>query len=435
MTAYFDKNNQTESITLSGGKMKKTKFKISAAILAGLISCLTAVSGAGTAYASGPGDSGIPDGITAEAYAALSDNTIEWSEISDLIKYRNPTYKTYSGKVDETLGSMKNAAADTISGLKDQLDDIDDAVDSIKEAQRKLLSNGGSTTDTAYKKLEESLDQSKVMRKALKSGLESIGKTTRSLTYGKKNSEISLAPLKNQLTSVVEGLVISYKTLETNRTMAAEQVALYETLYGTYQSMEREQMATAQALAGYKQNLDSAKASLMQLDAGMAQLKANILVQCGYAPDADVLIAEPPKADRNYLSERDIDADRKTAIGADSSVKTAGKVSNYSGDVLKYRDANSNAAESAAKISFDDIYSGLKKQLILCDASDTSLRIAELTEASADTKNSLGMLGKGEYEGLKMQYIASRASAGINELNLLQATENYKYAVLGIMGR
>ena len=45
------------------------------------------------------------------------------------------------------------------------------------------------------------------------------------------------------------------------------------------------------------------------------------------------------------------------------------------------------------------------------------------------------MLGKGEYEGLKMQYIASRASAGINELNLLQATENYKYAVLGIMGR
>lgn len=414
-------------------KQRKNKLKIGTVLLSAAISCTTLYSTALTAYA-GPGDSVIPEGMTVESYERLCDNVIEWSEITDIIKYRNPTYKTYSGQVDESIGNTKNAAADQISDLKDSLDSVDDSIDSIKEAQRKLLAGGGSTADASYKKLQESLEMSNAARKALKGGLGKMGTVSRSLSYGKKNSETSLAPLRNQLTSVVEGLVVSYKTLEVNRQMAAEQVTLYENLLSTYQAMEREQMATASQTAGYKASLDSANASLSTLDAAMAQLKGNILIQCGYSQNEDVTIADIPKADRDYLSGRDEAADKKKAIGANSSVISAGKVKNYSGDVLKYRDANTNAAESGAAEQFDSISTALKKQLILCDSSDTALKKAELMQASAETKNHLGMLGKGEYEGLKLQYIASEATARINELNLMQATENYRYALLGIMG-
>ena len=70
---------------------------------------------------------------------------------------------------------------------------------------------------------------------------------------------------------------------------------------------------------------------------------------------------------------------------------------------------------------------------MLCEASETALKRAELLEASADIKNELGMLGRGEYEGLKLQYIAAYAAARINELNLMQATENYRLSLKGIM--
>ncbi len=88
---------------------------------------------------------------------------------------------------------------------------------------------------------------------------------------------------------------------------------------------------------------------------------------------------------------------------------------------------------SEVSIKFDNKKAELEKQLILWEASETALRKAEILKNSADTKNALGMLGKGEYEGIKLQYIAAAATAKINELNLMQATENYKFALKGIL--
>lgn len=414
--------------------MIKKTFKIKTVLLLSAVSVFSAVHGGFMLTADAAESRAVSalSELTEDEYARLYDNKIKWDEITNLIKYRNPTYRTYSGQADETIGIMKNAAADSVAELKDQLDSVDDSVDSIKEAQKELLKNGMSTSDTAYKKLEESLSQSNAARKMLKNGLSQMGSVTRNLNYGSKNTEIRLAPLRNQLISVVEGLIISYKTLEVNREMAAEQVTLYETLYDTYRAMEAENLAVSSDTAGYKASLDSARTSLSTLDSAMSQLKGNILLQCGYSADDNVEIAELPKADRNYLSGRDKAADKKTVIDANSKVLSAGKVSAYSGDVFKYRDANTNAAEAEAAANYDSICGNLEKQLILCDSSDTALKKAELMQNSLETKQSLGMLGKGEYEGLKLQYIVSKAAVSTNELNLLQATENYKFALLGI---
>ena len=377
--------------------------------------------------------SGAPDGMSEEDYARLCDSTIEWDEIDNIIKYRNPTYKMYSARVDESIGSMKASASDDIADMKEQLDNIDSSIDAIKAAQEKLIESGGSTAGDAYKKLSESLDASKSLKSSVENGIDQLGVTSRTLKYGQKNSELGLAPLRYQLTSVTEGLIISYKTLEANREMLSEQINLYEALYNTYKAMQSQAMATEQNVAAYKDQADTARASLEQLEAGMARLKGNILIQCGYTSDAEVTITELPKADRGFLSGRDTENDRKTAVDGSSSVIAAAKVSGYTGDVLKYRDAGENAAASDVSIKFDNIKSELEKQLVLCETSETSLKRAEILKNSADTKNALGMLGRGEYEGFKLQYIAAEAAAKINELNLLQAVENYKFSLKGVM--
>ncbi len=375
----------------------------------------------------------IPEDISEADYARLSDNVIEWDEIENIIKYRNPAYKTYSAQIDEAIGNMKASAADDIVEMKEQLDDIDDSIDSIKKAQEAIMNSGGSAASEAYRKLSESLELSKTLRTDISSGLSQMGAASRALKYGQKNSELSLAPLRYQLASATEGLIISYKILEVNREMLLAQVILYDTLYDTYKSMESQAMATAQNVAVYKEQADAARTSLEKLDSGMLSLKGNILIQCGYDVNADVTIAELPKADRSFLSARDTEADRRTAVDGNQTVTNAAKVSGYTGDVLKYRDAAENAAVSEVSIKFDNKKAELEKQLILWEASETALRKAEILKNSADTKNALGMLGKGEYEGIKLQYIAAAATAKINELNLMQATENYKFALKGIL--
>ena len=174
---------------------------------------------------------------------------------------------------------------------------------------------------------------------------------------------------------------------------------------------------------------------MAELDAGLLQLKQNILIQCGYDADADVTIADIPDADRSYLDGRDIAADRKKATDGNPSVISAGKLSNYqySSDGMKSRDLGENEARGKANAAFDAIYNELQRELILADSAEISLKKAELNEQAAKVKYELGMLSRSEYAALKLQLAASCTSAELTRLNLIQAVNNYSWAMEGVM--
>lgn len=412
-------------------KIRKTALILSAVMV--FEALWTSSAGTLSSYAAnGPGENGIPEGISEEAYAALSDGSIEWSEIEDIVRYKNPTYGIYTDQVDDSLNDMTSAARYDISEYKDQIDDIDDVINEIRDAQQKLAGAGAEGSE-AWKKLEESLNQSIAGRTQLKAALADMGGTLRTLRYSDKNADLSLGPLRDQLISAIESLIISYKTLEINAEMLKEQVSLYETLYESGQAMQEQGLATAQDTASYKNQLEQARTTLSTVESSLARIRDNILIQCGYEPGAEVTIADLPDADRHFLEGRDREADKKTAIEANSTVQASWSVSSYSGDVLKYRDINANAMEGKAASAFGNIAAELEEQVLLTEASDTSLQKAELINRSADLKYSLGMLSKSEYETQKLQYISARATAEINELNLHQAIENYRFAVRGLM--
>ncbi len=407
-------------------KIKKTALILSAAMAFGAMGNSYAGTLSTLAAAGGPGETGIPEGISEEVYAALYDGSIEWSEIEDIVRYKNPTYGIYTDQVDDSLNDMTSAARYDISEYKD------DVINEIRDAQQKLAGAGAEGSE-AWKKLEESLNQSIAGRTQLKAALADMGGTLRTLRYSDKNADLSLGPLRDQLISAIESLIISYKTLEINAEMLKEQVSLYETLYESGQAMQEQGLATAQDTASYKNQLEQAGTTLSTVESSLAQIRDNILIQCGYEPGAEVTIEDLPAADRHFLEGRDQEADKKTAIEANSTVQASWSVSSYSGDVLKYRDVNANAMEGKAAAAFDNIAAELEEQVLLTEASDTSLQKAEIINRSADLKYSLGMLSRSEYEAQKMQYISARATAEINELNLHQAIENYRFAVRGLM--
>ena len=171
-------------------KIRKTALILSAAMAFGAVG--TSMGTLSTFAASGgPGETGIPEGISEEAYAALSDGSIEWSEIEDIVRYKNPTYGIYTDQVDDSLNDMTSAARYDISEYKDQIDDIDDVINEIKDAQQKLAGAGAEGSEV-WKKLEESLNQSIAGRTQLKAALADMGGTLRTLRYSDKNADLSL---------------------------------------------------------------------------------------------------------------------------------------------------------------------------------------------------------------------------------------------------
>lgn len=388
--------------------------------------------------AAAPSYDALPEGMTAERLTQLNDAVIEWDEISDLVIYWNPTYTRYLSSAQSSVSELRTGYSEFVDEVHDQLDDIDDAITQIETAQQTIASVPGSyvpyngavvSKDAALAALESTLAQTKEGRRQLKKALRS---TKAGLDRSDRTIEIRLQPLRDQMISVVQGLVVSYKQLETNRSMVAKQTELYQALYETQQHMFAQNMATALDVKSYENRLNSARQSLAQIDAGLMQLKNTISLQCGYS-SGDVIIADIPAPDLHYLEGRDYAADKQKAVTGNSAVIDAGKVTNFSSYGFELRDMSENEAMGKASAKMDSLYAELQKQTSLCEAAETSRRKAELAKNAAERQYQLGLLGRGEYEGLQMQYISYEASAKLAELNLTQAIDTYYWATRGVM--
>ena len=90
---------------------------------------------------------GIPDGMSKETYAALNDNVINWSEISDLVEYRNPTYVKYYKQADQSLETMRTAYDEFSSQMHEQLTSLDDTIDGLKASEQLIAKIPGNTVN------------------------------------------------------------------------------------------------------------------------------------------------------------------------------------------------------------------------------------------------------------------------------------------------
>lgn len=384
---------------------------------------------------------GIPDGMSKETYNELNDTVINWDEIPNLVEYRNPTYTKYYKQADASVAVMQSAYDEFHSQMREQIDTIDTTISGLRESEKLISAVPGSSvsmngTTMSKDSALASLDAGLATAISGKNSITQAITTTRtSLYYASDKVDNGLRPVKNQLISTVETLVISYKTLESNRSLVAAQVALYEDLYKMQSNLEAQSMSTGTTTASYLNQLNTAKKTLAELDAGMQKLKKNIAVQCGYDASADISIGDIPDPDKSFLDARNYEEDKKTAVDGNSAVISAGKLSNYtySSDGMKNRALGENEARGKASAAMDALHNELKRQLILSDSAQTSRRKAELAEKSAELKYSMGMVSDAEYASLKMQYLSYTASAEQNRLNLIQAIENYKWAVQGIM--
>ena len=397
-----------------------------------------------TAFAIPPFDN-LPEGLTQTRYDELHDDTITWEELPDLVQYCNPTYTQSYGMAMEGVTDTTAAYGAFSVAMSENLELIDNSIDGLIQVQNQLNQNGAAvlpsitnpetgkpftTTQAATAYLQTQLAQAKAQRSQISRGFTT---TNQQLARAPQSVERALFPVKKQLTSALQTMVLGYAQMEANRSMVEKQLAVYEAAYAAKQNLGAQGMATEAEITQAKNNVDTAKKSLQDISDKETQLLHQLGLQTGYGLERLPAVDRIPDPDLTFVETTDAAADKEKAMQANADVRSAGKAADGSQYAFQLRDLTENEARGKLSAKMDELYANMKQQKALYDAAKTTLERASLTKASAERQYQLGMLGRAEYEAQQLAYTSYEASAEIARLNLVQAINTYQWAVNGVV--
>ena len=343
-------------------------------------------------------------------WARLQDNTLEYDEIENLVLYYNPTYRQVVDTIEVQLEPLKTAVADLKDYVQDQRDEARKAKDNDDMISYKI----GMATAAAIEK------------QAVK-GLETGLRTAQGATKPTKDQ------IRRTMTSVIEGLVITYNQTLASKELVDTSVALAQAAYDSTVAQQSIGMATEADVQSALKSLTSAQNGQKSLEDGLKTLKRNICVQTGWDYNADMEIGAVPAPDLASISAMNPDEDTKKAISYNPTIRSL-RASNGHGDVNRgIKERSLEDTENKISTKVHDLYTAVLQSKITYDGAASAYESARLTMEGNERKYAMGMLGNLQYLQLKMTYLQQKQAYDTAVLSLNQATNDYNWALYGVV--
>ena len=343
-------------------------------------------------------------------WARLQDNTLEYDEIENLVLYYNPTYRQVVDTIEVQLEPLKTAVADLKDYVQDQRDEARKAKDNDDMISYKI----GMATAAAIEK------------QAVK-GLETGLRTAQGATKPTKDQ------IRRTMTSVIEGLVITYNQTLASKELVDTSVALAQAAYDSTVAQQSIGMATETDVQSALKSLTSAQNGQKSLEDGLKTLKRNICVQTGWDYNADMEIGAVPAPDLASISAMNPDEDTKKAISYNPTISSL-RASNGHGDVNRgIKERSLEDTENKISTKVHDLYTAVLQSKITYDGAASAYESARLTMEGNERKYAMGMLGNLQYLQLKMTYLQQKQAYDTAVLSLNQAINDYNRALYGVV--
>lgn len=343
-------------------------------------------------------------------WARLQDNTLEYDEIENLVLYYNPTYRQVVDTIEVQLEPLKTAVADLKDYVQDQRDEARKAKDNDDMISYKI----GMATAAAIEK------------QAVK-GLETGLRTAQGATKPTKDQ------IRRTMTSVIEGLVITYNQTLASKELVDTSVALAQAAYDSTVAQQSIGMATEADVQSALKSLTSAQNGQKSLEDGLKTLKRNICVQTGWDYNADMEIGAVPAPDLASISAMNPDEDTKKAISYNPTIRSL-RASNGHGDVNRgIKERSLEDTENKISTKVHDLYTAVLQSKITYDGAASAYESARLTMEGNERKYAMGMLGNLQYLQLKMAYLQQKQAYDTAVLSLNQAINDYNWALYGVV--
>ena len=349
---------------------------------------------------------------SAEKWATLRDNKLEFDEISDLVHEYNPTvvqneisYKDYLTKNrDDVAQDYYDKANEIYSNIS--YPDSDDA-------------NYGSGVAAALRNEQQA-------KSLMEQGDEN--------TDDQATMRIQYDQAEARLAKQAQGLMITYWTQYYNLDGQKARIEQAKLSYQSEQNRLAAGMSTQSRVLSAKESVSNAEAALVTAESNLASTKESLCLMLGWGYGADVEIAELAEPDQSKIAAIDVSADIQTALENSYAYRlTKKQLTNARTDSVKEKltETEKNQRETISN-SVKSAYDSLLLAQSGYEQAQSALALQEVSMKSADAKLAAGTITKNTYENQKASYTTAQVTAQTQKLSLLQAMNDYDWAVNGL---
>lgn len=349
---------------------------------------------------------------TEEKWASLRDNRLEYGEISELIHEYNTTvrqnaldYQEYRGKTSTEISKEYYESADEVTQRISYPDDVSDGYAS----QISSALNGEISAENLIEQGDKNVDDGEIKRL----GYE---QTEKNLVQQAQKLMISYYSGKEAL-----------KTLESSVTQA-------ETAYEQAKTKLAAGMALSSGVDTAAEAVTKAKASLRSAETSLDKTKKQLLILLGWSADSEVELGTLPEIDPSSLSSIDIEADIKTAVANNYSIRiTKQRLSNSQSENNKITYTNTlKNQEDTVTANVRNTYNSLLLTKDSYEQAKTAYELSEKERAAAELKLSAGVITKKTYEKQEAACLSAKTTLETARLELLTAKLTYDWSIAGL---
>lgn len=363
------------------------------------------------AFAAGPLADKVGSGYDEETWAKLNDQVLEYDEVPMLVHEFN-----------SSISQVWDTLQDTQEELRQNVEELEGYQFKMERLTESATADGDFAGIMQYMTQDITLGfVIPAMRKASSSIL------SRS-TLG------SLQKAENQLTMIVQSLMITYDSTMKQRDMVEQLQKLYDRQYQLTLNKQSQGMATMQEVVTAQSNQLSALSTLQTIDGGLMQMKPTICSLTGWPADANPEIAEIPAVDLSRIDEMNLEEDTRKAIGNNSELisqrnSAAGKTSAGVDARLAVLEEGDQKMTIKMKSLYDDVFA--KKSAY--EGAKAGFEAAQKQADSYARMYEIGFLSEADYLGTQIAYYQKKAAYVSADTALRLAIETYGWAVKGLV--
>ena len=369
------------------------------------------------AFGAGPGqtEETIPDGITEEQWNRLNDQTVEFNELSDLVRYFNPAVQNITQSISDSISNFQYILDETRGYIRDLEGDAEELKDS-------------GATDSA-----EGLAQYNMLSmtvKSLKTSADSMG---RSLNYmNRTNSNVTQAV--KTYTYYANQLMISYNSVQSGlsslQKLVEADTAALESAKISYGLGKITQLEVLSA----QKKLLAAQSSLLSMENTIDNLRRSLCLMTGYSSDSELNIGTIPQFDMEELSAMDLEVDTKKAVRNNYSlISDRHTESNRTTTgVMSKRDSISESKQMLA-VTMQSNYQVVLQAKTAYETASTAYEIAKQVWGKAERSYQNGLTSQNQYLQFQVGFLQAESGLKGAYNDLYLAYDTYRWAVDGII--
>lgn len=351
------------------------------------------------------------NGYSEETWAKLMDNTLEYSEIEDLVKNFNVNISSAWSKFNDNINSL-NIALDTLRSAKREM-----------SSEATAAMNDGDIVNTMLYKAQG---------KGLGMSIQAMGtakdKLSRQITAA--NAPISNA--QEQVVSGVRAIMIGYKNIENQEKILDSMINMYEETLRVVNQTGSLGLSTNADIIKAQSDLANARANLVTLKANKEKLYRTLITMCGWSPDADVTVADIPDVGDDDINKLNPSVDINTAIGNNATlIKNRHNTSSKSSSFVDAKLYQSSQDEDILRANINELYNNIMTDKGNLAAANAGLEASKATQNALDTQKSMGMISTAQYLGGRLSVLQKQAEEKSARLQLNTDYNAYMQALAG----